>query len=140
MTNWEEKIEAMAQEAMSEDVTSMAGVPTWTLVLIQHMLKKSNGKYKSLRDIWPNIELYLHGGVSFDPYREQFNQLIPGEMNYIDCYNASEGYFAFQYDLTSKDLLLLLDYGIFFEFIPTENLGEDHPKTHTLEEVEIGKN
>ncbi len=140
MTNWEEKIEAMAKEAMDEDVTSMAGVPTWTLVLLQHMLQRSGGKYQSIRDIWPNIELYLHGGVSFEPYRQQFNQLIPGAMNYIDCYNASEGYFAFQHDLNSKDLLLLLDYGIFYEFIPMDKFDEERPKTHTLEEVELGVN
>ncbi|MCI4668990.1 MAG: GH3 auxin-responsive promoter family protein [Bacteroidia bacterium] len=140
MTNWEEKIEAMVNEAMEEDITSMAGVPTWTMVLLQHMIKKVGGEGTTIRDIWPNIELYLHGGVSFEPYREQFKKLIPGEMNFLDCYNASEGYFAFQHDLNRKDLLLLLDYGIFYEFIPTENLDDEFPQTHTLDEVEIGKN
>lgn len=140
MTNWEEKIEAMAKEAMQEDITSIAGVPTWTMVLLQHMIKKHGGEGTTIRDIWPNLELYLHGGVSFAPYRQQFDQLIPGEMNYLDCYNASEGYFAFQYDLNKKDLLLLLDYGIFYEFIPVENLHDEFPQTHTLAEVELGKN
>ncbi len=140
MADWEEKIEAMAKEVMYEDVTSIAGVPTWTMVLINHMFEKLGIKSRNLREIWPNLELFLHGGVSFDPYRAQFQQLLPsGTMNYMDVYNASEGFFAVQYDLSRPDLLLMLDYGIFYEFIPLEEVGKDHPKTHVLDEVELNK-
>lgn len=140
MANWEEKIEAMANEVMYEDVTSIAGVPTWTMVLINHMFDKLGLASRNLREIWPNLEIYLHGGVSFDPYRSQFEQMIPGgSMTYLDVYNASEGYFAMQNDINQRDLLLMLDYGIFYEFIPLEHLDEDHPQTHTLDEVEVGR-
>ena len=140
MANWEEKIDAMANEVMYEDVTSIAGVPTWTLVLIQHMFDKLGLTSGNLREIWPNLELYMHGGVSFEPYREQFEQMIPGGgMTYLDIYNASEGYFAMQNELDRPDLLLMLDYGIFYEFIPLEHLDEAHPPTHTLAEVEVGR-
>jgi hypothetical protein len=138
MANWEEKIDAMANEVMYEDVTSIAGVPTWTMVLINHIFDKLELTSRNLREVWPNLELYLHGGVSFEPYRRQFEQMIPGGgMTYVDVYNASEGYFAMQNDLTQRDLLLMLDYGIFYEFIPLEHLGEDHPPTHTVAEVEL---
>ena len=139
MEHWEEKLEAMAQEVIREDVTTMAGVPTWTLVLMQRLMKMKKGA-SCLQDIWPNIELYLHGGVSFEPYREQFKQLIPGDqMTYLDCYNASEGFFAVQNELDARDMLLMLDYGIFYEFIPIEFLDQDHPPTHVLGEVEVGR-
>jgi len=138
MSNWEEKIEAMAQEVMYEDVTSIAGVPTWTMVLINYVFEKMGMKERNLREIWPNLELYMHGGVSFAPYRAQFERLLPdARMNYLDVYNASEGFFAFQNDLSQPDLLLMLDYGIFYEFIPLEELGRDQPETHTLGEVEL---
>ncbi len=140
MADWEEKIEAMAKEVMYEDVTSIAGVPTWTLVLINYMFDKIGSKSRNLREIWPNLELFLHGGVNFEPYRSQFEQMIPnGGMNYLDVYNASEGFFAAQYDLSRSDLLLMLDYGIFYEFIPIDELDRDHPKTHSIHEVELGK-
>ena len=141
MENWEEKIVAMGNEIISEEITSIVGVPTWTLVLINHLFEKLGIKNRNLLEIWPNLELYLHGGVNFGPYREQFKALIPSDnMTYLDCYNASEGFFAFQNDPLDPSLLLLLDYGIFYEFIPVENLDESHPKTHTLEEVEVGRN
>lgn len=141
MDNWEMKIEAIADEVMNKDVTSMAGVPTWTLILLHRILEKKGIKSGDLREVWPNMELYLHGGVKFDPYREQFKEIIPhDDMNYMDVYNASEGFFAVQDDLNSPDMLLMLDYGIFYEFIPVENLDQEHPKTHTLDEVELGRN
>ena len=139
MDNWEEKLEAMAQEVIKEDVTTIAGVPTWTLVLIQRLFEMRKDAH-NLLDIWPNMELYIHGGVSFEPYREQFKQLIPSEqMTYLDCYNASEGFFAVQSELNARDMLLMLDYGIFYEFIPIEFLDQDHPPTHVLGEVEVGR-
>lgn len=135
MEDWEEKIEAMANECMDENITCLAGVPTWTLILLQRIIEKKGGK--SILDIWPNLELFVHGAVAFDPYRTIFKELIPTpKMNYQEVYTASEGFFAIQNDPTSKDMLLMLDYGIFYEFIPTD----DESKTIPLSEVEIGKN
>lgn len=141
MDQWEEKIEAMAREVMEEDVTSMVGVPTWTMVLINKIFELTGNTSRNLLDIWPNLELYVHGGVSFEPYREEFKRIIPSDsMTYIDCYNASEGFFAVQDDPNIPGMLLMLDYGIFYEFIPTEHLGDPHPPVHTIEEVELGRN
>ncbi len=141
MPEWESKIEAMANDVMDEDITSIAGVPTWTLVLIRHIFEKKGITSNNILDVWPNLELFIHGGVKFEPYRKQFEQLVPSpSMSYLDCYNASEGFFAAQNDLSESDLLLFLDHGIFYEFIPVEHMHEDHPKTHTLAEVELGRN
>lgn len=145
MPEWETKAEAMAREVMLDDVTSMAGVPTWTLVLINRMLQiraEQGRPCQSLLDIWPNMEVFFHGGVAFGPYREQFDALIPRSsgMRYMECYNASEGFFALGDDPSRDDMLLMLDYGIFYEFIPLEHLGERHPPAYTVEDVEIGKN
>ncbi|MEZ4830164.1 MAG: GH3 auxin-responsive promoter family protein [Bacteroidia bacterium] len=141
MSSWEEKVVAMAREVMYEDVTSIVGVPTWTQVLIYKIFELLKMEEPNLLKVWPNLELFLHGGVSFDPYREHFHKLIPSDqMTYMDCYNASEGFFALQDDFSRPDLLLMLDYGIFFEFIPVEHLDEDHPRSYTLGEVEMGKN
>jgi hypothetical protein len=139
MENWDEKIEAMAYATMQEDVTSIVGVPSWTLVLIKRILelKKTN----NLLDVWPNLELYMHGGVSFKPYREQFHGLIPSQgMSYSETYNASEGFFGIQDRLDADDLLLMLDYGIFYEFLPLSELHSKQQRTLTLEEVEVGEN
>lgn len=139
MNEWESKIEAMANYTLHQNVTSIAGVPTWTIVLIRRLFEMT-GK-NNLSDIWPNLELYIHGGVSFKPYKTQFNELIHGEnMHYVETYNASEGFFAFQDQLNSDELLLMPDYGIFYEFIPMEEFDSENPKTITLGEVEIGKN
>ena len=137
--NFEEKIEQIAQITIKEDVTSLAGVPTWNIVMAKRILEIT-GK-GNLLEVWPNLEFYGHGGVSFKPYREQFKQLIPSDnMYYLENYNASEGYFGLQDRSDSEDLLLMLDYGIYYEFLPTENLDEEHPKTLSLDQVEIGKN
>jgi len=139
MSEWEEKIEKMAQYTVRQNVTHIAGVPTWTVVLIRRLFEMT-GK-SNLRHIWPNLELYIHGGVSFKPYREQFHQLIQGEdMNYLETYNASEGFFAFQDRLHADDMLLLPDNGIFYEFIPVEEFNKEYPNTLSLAEVEAGKN
>jgi hypothetical protein len=137
--NFEEKIEQIVQITSKENVTSLAGVPTWNIVMAKRILEIT-GK-DNLLEIWPNLEFYGHGGVSFKPYREQFKKLIPSDnMYYLENYNASEGYFGLQDCSDSEDLLLMLDYGIFYEFLPTENLDEEHPETLSLDEVEIGKN
>lgn len=136
MDNWEEKIEAMAEVTIHEDVSIIAGVPSWTLVLLKRLMEKKGTD--NIRDIWPNLELFMHGGVSFKPYREQFNKIIRGEMNYVETYNASEGFFGIQDRIDADDLLLMLDYGIFYEFIPMEELHSKNPKTIGLQDVEIG--
>ncbi len=136
MDEWEEKIEKMAQATINEDVTNISGVPTWTVVLINRLLEMS-GK-KNLLEIWPNLELYIHGGVSFVPYKEQFKRLIPSDkVNYLETYNASEGFFGLQLERNSSDMLLMTDYGVFFEFVKNDELyTSDNPKTYTIGEVE----
>lgn len=138
MDQWEDKIVAMMDQVMNEDVTSVSGVPTWTLVLIHRMLERLGKPDATLLDIWPNIELFCHGGVNFGPYRSQFEALIPGDqMSYLNIYNASEGFFACADDLTRDDMLLMLDNGIYYEFVPMDELGNEHPHALTLPEVEL---
>lgn len=137
--NFEEKIEQIAQITIKENVTSLAGVPTWNMVMANRILEIT-GK-ENLLEVWPNLEFYGHGGVSFKPYRDQFKKLIPSDdMYFLENYNASEGYFGLQDRSDSEDLLLMLDYGIYYEFLPTENVHEEHPKTLRLDEVELNKN
>ena len=138
MKDWDVKIQRMADEALKANVTNIAGVPSWTLVLLKHILEKT-GK-NNIKEVWPNLELFIHGGVSFDPYREQFKKLIPGKMNYMETYNASEGFFAIQNNLNRKDLLLMLDYGVFYEFIPMSTFGTGNEKIIPLQEVETDVN
>lgn len=139
MSDWEAKIERMARETMNENVTSIAGVPTWTLVLLQRILELKKAKH--ILQVWPNLEVFFHGAVAFGPYRNLFQQMIPSEkMRYMETYNASEGFFGMQDQPHSDELLLLLDYGIFYEFIPTEELDKEQPEVISLEGVEVGKN
>ena len=138
MDEWEEKIESLAQNTINEDVSSIAGVPTWTLVLLKRILEIS-GK-KNIKEVWPNFELYIHGGVSFTPYKEQFKKIIGPNCNYIEIYNASEGFFAAQDRINEEGMLLFLNHGIFYEFMPTEEYGKPIPKTIGLNKVELGKN
>lgn len=136
---WEVKLEKLTEEALKENVTNLAGVPSWNLVMIKHILDVT-GK-NNLLEIWPNLELFTHGGVSFTPYREQFKKIIPSpKMHYMETYNASEGFFAIQDDPHNNDMLLMLDYGIFYEFIPFDELGSSNPKALTIAEVELNKN
>lgn len=139
MPEWEEKIEKMALSTIKEEVTMIAGVPTWTIVLIKKIFEIT-GK-NNVHDVWPNLELYMHGGVNFSPYEAQFNTLIPSkQMHYLETYNASEGFFAAQ-DIIGRDgLLLFLNHGIFYEFMPLEEQGKPFPETLQLEDVVIGKN
>ncbi len=139
MDEWETKIEAIANSTINKDVTNLSGVPSWMLVLIKRVLEKT-GK-SSLEEVWPNLEVFFHGGVAFTPYREQYKQVIKSSaMHYVETYNASEGYFGTQDDLSDPSMLLMIDYGIFYEFIPIEELEKENPKTCCLDEVEIGKN
>jgi hypothetical protein len=139
MAEWEEKIERMAHSTINENVTYIAGVPTWTIVLIKRIFEITGAN--SLLDVWPNLELYIHGGVNFTPYRRQFEQFIPStKMHYRETYNASEGFFAAQDREDEEGMLLFLNHGIFYEFMPTEEYGKENPRTLTLKEVELSKN
>lgn len=138
MDEWEEKIEKLAQSTIPETVTSISGVPTWTLVLIKRILEIT-GK-QTLKEVWPDLELYIHGGVSFTPYREQFKKLIGEDCTYLEMYNASEGFFAAQDDPNEEGMLLFLNHGIFYEFMPVEEYGKKDPLTVGLDKVEMGKN
>ena len=139
MSEWESKMAAIINETKKENVTSFAGVPSWMLVLMNRMLEETgNG---NLFEIWPNLEVYFHGGVSFNPYREQYKNILPKkEFKYYEIYNASEGFFAIQDQNHSSDLLLMLDYGIFYEFIPMDTFGTMNQKTIRLADVELNKN
>ena len=138
LDEWESKIEQLAKNTVNENVTSLAGVPTWTIILIKRILAIS-GK-QTLKEVWPNLELYMHGGVSFTPYREQINKLIGAPINYLEMYNASEGFFAAQNMPDDEGLLLYTDHGIFYEFLPVDEYGKDNAKTIGLKEVELNKN
>ncbi len=139
MDNWDEKIEKMAHTTIQQNITSISGVPTWTIVLAKRILEIT-GK-SNLLEVWPNLEVYFHGAVNFAPYREQFKKLIPSEsMYYLELYNASEGFFGIQDQTGIPEMLLMLDYGIYYEFLPIENLHEENPKTLELSEVELNKN
>ena len=138
MSNWDEKLERMARETMEENIPSLSGVPTWTLLLIERILEIT-GK-KNILEVWPNLELFTHGAVSFTPYVELFKKLIPSDqMNYQEVYNASEGFFGIQDQKDSKEMLLMLDYGVYYEFIPMDQLDEKEPKVLRLDQVEKGK-
>ncbi len=137
LDEWEDKLEQLAQNTIEENVTSISGVPTWTLLLIKRILQIT-GK-ETLKEVWPNLELYIHGGVSFVPYIEQFQRLVGGNVKYMEIYNASEGFFAAQDSPDADGMLLLLQHGIFYEFMPIEEYGNKNPKTIGLNNVEIGK-
>ncbi|MBI3143157.1 MAG: GH3 auxin-responsive promoter family protein [Bacteroidetes bacterium] len=136
--NYEEKIEMLAQKTINRNVTNIVGVPTWTVVLFNRILDITGKDH--ITEVWPNLELYIHGGVSFEPYRELFKLYIPKEsMSYVETYNASEGFFAFQDQPNDDGLLLMLDYGIYYEFLPLEEEQKPNPRTLALEEVELNK-
>ena len=136
---FEEKIERIIETALEQNVTSFSGVPSWNLVLIKRVLEKT-GK-NNLLEVWPNIEVFVHGGVNFEPYRQQFRKLIPSEnMHYMETYNASEGFFGIQDNPHRDDMLLMLDYGIFYEFIPMTDWELENPRVLTLKDVELDEN
>ena len=139
MSEWESKIEAIANSTLRANVTNLSGVPSWMLVVIKRILEKT-GK-RTLEEVWPNLEVFFHGGVAFTPYREQYRQVIRSpKMHYVETYNASEGYFGTQSDPADPAMLLMIDYGVFYEFIPLEEVGKENPKVYCLEEVETGRN
>lgn len=141
MDEWEEKIKAIVDHTWNKDVGNLSGIPSWMLVLIKAVMKKAGRE--SLTEVWPNLEVFFHGGVSFEPYRAQYETLIPSDkMHYMETYNASEGFFGIQDDPADKSMLLMLDYGTFYEFIPLDEVGEDKETTKaiSLSEVETGQN
>jgi len=139
MDEWENKLELMAESTMTHNVTSIAGVPSWMLVLLRKVLKKSG--MDNLHDLWPNLEVFFHGGINFEPYRKQYDSIIdPSKMVYSNTYNASEGFFAIQDQRDCSDLLLMLDYGIFYEFIPASEIGNGNYNAVPLEGVKPGVN
>ncbi len=139
MSEWETKMEAIIKEVRNQNVTSIAGVPSWMLVLFNRIIKET-GK-DNLLELWPNAEVYFHGGVSFDPYRKQYQNLFPSDrMKYYEIYNASEGFFAIQDQNDCNELLLMLDYGIYYEFIAMDTYGTSNQKIVPLSMVELNKN
>lgn len=139
LKDFEEKREKIARIAMNENVTNLSGVPSWMLSVITRMLEISGKEH--LNEIWPNLEVFFHGGVAFTPYKSQYNQLITSpNMHYMETYNASEGFFGIQTDLCDPSMTLMIDYGVFYEFIPLEDIEKESPRIIPLWEVEIGKN
>jgi GH3 auxin-responsive promoter len=138
LDEWEEKIEQLAQITANENVTSLAGVPTWTLILLKRILQIKNKT--TIKEVWPNLELYVNGGVSFVPYKEQFDTIIGGKINYLEIYNASEGFIAAQVKPDDEGMLLFTEHGIFYEFMPVEEYGKIKPHTIGLKDVELNKN
>lgn len=139
LSNWEEKIKLIARETAHQNITHIAGVPTWTALLLQHLLEQENKN--SMEEIWPNLEVFFHGAVSFAPYKNLFQSMIKHSgMRYWETYNASEGFFGVQDVPNASDMLLLLDHGIYYEFIPLEEMEKEFPIVLDLSQIEIGKN
>ena len=139
MDEWESKIEKIARATIRHNVTSASGVPSWTLLLFRRVLDIT-GK-TNLLEVWPNFEVFIYGGVSFIPYRDQFQNIFSsGEVHYLETYNASEGFFGIQDRDDFDDMLLMLDYGIYYEFIPMDQIGLENPKTVLLDEVKTDTN
>ncbi len=138
MDKWDEKVEKLSNAIIDENIISLAGVPSWMLLIMKRVLEIT-GK-KSIGEVWPDLEVYFHGGVNFNPYKEQFKTIFnKPDMNYLELYNASEGFFGIQDQRNSNEMLLMLDYGIYYEFMPVNELGVSDSKTLSLDEVEIGK-
>lgn len=137
--SWEEKIDQIATITTKQNITNISGVPSWMLILLGKVLDLTGKKH--VLDVWPNLEWYVHGGVSFTPYRDRFKQIMGSSgINYSETYNASEGFFGIQEETKRDDLLLMLDYGIFYEFLPLSEVGKDYPKALRLDEVELNTN
>ncbi|MDO6517531.1 GH3 auxin-responsive promoter family protein [Zobellia uliginosa] len=139
MSEWESKLKAIIKESTQENVTSLAGVPSWMLVLLNNVIEETGKDH--LFQVWENLEVYFHGGVSFNPYKEQYKKLLPRKnFKYYEIYNASEGFFAIQDRNNADDLLLMLDYGIFYEFIGMDEYGTENQKAIPLWEVKVNTN
>ena len=139
LSDFEVKRDRIAHECLKSNVTNISGVPSWMLSVLVRVLEISGKEH--IEDVWPNLEVFFHGGIAFTPYRKQYEQIITSpKMHYMETYNASEGFFGLQDDPTDKSMLLMLDYGVFYEFIPLEDVGKDNPSIVPLEGVELGRN
>ena len=139
LSDFEVKRDRIAQECLHKNITNISGVPSWMLSVLVRVMELSGKKY--LEEVWPNLEVFFHGGIAFTPYRSQYEQLITSsKMHYMETYNASEGFFGIQDDPTDRSMLLMLDYGVFYEFIPLEEVGRHDATVVPLEGVEIGRN
>tara|TARA_B110000438_G_scaffold80320_1_gene80318 strand:- start:13510 stop:15033 length:1524 start_codon:yes stop_codon:yes gene_type:complete len=137
MRDWNKKLAKITHQSIKKNITSLSGVPSWMLILLNNIIETTGAN--NISEIWPNLELYMHGGINFSPYQNQFNKLIPSnKMHYLETYNASEGFFAIQDQVDKKDMLLMLDYGIFYEFIKKEDFYQNSYNTITLENTEAG--
>jgi hypothetical protein len=139
LSDFEIKRDRIAHETMNANVTNISGVPSWMLSVLVRIMELTGKKY--LQEVWPNLEVFFHGGIAFTPYRSQYEKLITkSDMHYMETYNASEGFFGIQNDPDDRSMLLMLDYGVFYEFIPVEEVYSDHPTIVPLEGVEVGRN
>ncbi len=139
IADFEEKRERIARETLNRNVTSLSGVPSWMMSVLVRVMELSGKKH--LEEVWPNLEVFFHGGIAFSPYRQQYKQLImKPDMHYMETYNASEGFFGLQSDLNDSSMLLMLDYDVFYEFIPMEEIGKEHPTVVPLEGVVLNRN
>ncbi|HUH36124.1 MAG TPA: GH3 auxin-responsive promoter family protein [Moheibacter sp.] len=138
MHEWEAKMKAISEAVVQEDIGCLTGVPSWMLVLLNHVLTTTGNQ--KLDEVWPMLEVFFHGGISFKPYEENYRNLTHKKLNFYEIYNASEGFFGLQDRSDQKDMLLLLDNGVYYEFIPMEEFGHSNPRVLSLDEVEIGKN
>ena len=139
LSDFEVKRDRIAQECLHKNITNISGVPSWMLSVLVRVMELSGKKH--LEEVWPNLEVFFHGGIAFTPYRSQYEQLITSsKMHYMETYNASEGFFGIQDDPTDRSMLLMLDYGVFYEFIPLEEVGRPDATVVPLEGVEIGRN
>lgn len=139
LSDFEEKMERIAHYIKDCNITNLSGVPSWMMAVLRRTLEIT-GK-NNLRELWPHLEVFFHGGVAFTPYREQYRQLIPSDsMHYMETYNASEGFFGLQSDPADPAMLLMIDYGVFYEFIPMDEFGKENPTILPLWAVELGKN
>jgi len=138
LSKWEEKLKKIVVQSINENITNLTGASSWMLIVLKNVLKET--KAKNILEVWPNLELYMHGGMNFSPYKKQFQKIIPSQkMNYMECYNASEGYFAIQDQTDSNEMLLMLDYGVFYEFIPIDDFNNGNREAINLEMVELNK-
>ena len=139
LSDFEVKRDRIARECLHKNVTNISGVPSWMLSVLVRVLEVSGKKH--IEDVWPNLEVFFHGGIAFTPYRKQYEQIITSpKMHYMETYNASEGFFGLQDDPADRSMLLMLDYGVFYEFIPLEEVGTDNPTVVPLEGVETNRN
>jgi GH3 auxin-responsive promoter family protein len=139
LSDFEVKRDRMAKEVISQNVTNISGVPSWMLSVLLRVMELSGKKH--LQEVWQNLEVFFHGGISFTPYREQYEQLISKQdMQYMETYNASEGFFGIQDDPNDKSMSLMLDYGVYYEFLPIDEFESEKPNIVPLEGVEIGRN